>query len=223
MPPTEAVELHANVVQEVLFAPLPCSFSVMPIFQVRSQVADILHPRYDTHFNILRWLQSCDFNVQKSVHNLRKHLKWRRERHLDEDGRGLQSCAVTAEYAPVSIIGPNRKNGDRLIVVDQSGRIDIGGVMKSIQPTEYLHQLFRNFEKILALLNEMEANTGVQCSVYYVFDLDGLKFDPSLLGIISGMSIGPFRVSWQLIGQHYREFINRFVVINTPSYINVLW
>ncbi|PIO57546.1 CRAL/TRIO domain protein, partial [Teladorsagia circumcincta] len=126
---------------------------------------------------------------------------------------------VTAEYAPVSIIGPNRKNGDRLIVVDQSGRIDIGGVMKSIQPTEYLHQLFRNFEKILALLNEMEANTGVQCSVYYVFDLDGLKFDPSLLGIISG----PFRVSWQLIGQHYREFINRFVVVNTPSYINVLW
>ncbi|VDL83911.1 unnamed protein product [Nippostrongylus brasiliensis] len=65
----------------------------------------------------------------------------------------------------------------------------------------------------------MEAQTGVQCSVYYVFDLDGLSFDPTLLGVLSG----PFRVSWQLIGQHYREFINRFIAVNTPSYINVLW
>ncbi|KAK6052112.1 CRAL/TRIO domain protein [Cooperia oncophora] len=72
---------------------------------------------------------------------------------------------------------------------------------------------------MLTILNEMEAKTGVQCSVYYVFDLEDLSFDPSLLGILSG----PFRVSWQLIGQHYREFINRFIVINAPSYINVLW
>ncbi|VDO92688.1 unnamed protein product [Haemonchus placei] len=104
MPPNAPAELDANVVA-----------------QVRSQVADLLHPRYDTHFNILRWLQSCEFNIPKTVHNLRKHLKWRKERHLDEDARGLQSCPITAEYAPVSIIGPNRKNGDRLIVVDQSG------------------------------------------------------------------------------------------------------
>ncbi|KAK5965705.1 CRAL-TRIO domain-containing protein, partial [Trichostrongylus colubriformis] len=156
--------------------------------QVRSQVADIIDPKYDTHFNILRWLQSCDYNVQKSVHLLRKHLKWRKERHLDEDCRGLQSSAVSAEYAPISIIGPNRKNGDRLIVVDQSGRIDIAGVMKSVQPTEYLHQLYRNFENIQKHLMEMEANTGVQCSVYYIYDLEGLSFDPSLLSILGGMS-----------------------------------
>ncbi|VDK56827.1 unnamed protein product [Cylicostephanus goldi] len=91
--------------------------------------------------------------------------------------------------------------------------------MKSIQPTEYLHQKFRIFEKILAMIMEMEAKTGVQCSILYVFDLDGLSFDPSLLGILSG----PFRVSWQCVGLHYRELIDKFVVINTPSYINVLW
>ncbi|KAE9420428.1 hypothetical protein Angca_005792, partial [Angiostrongylus cantonensis] len=186
---------------------------------VRSQVADILHPRYDTNFNILRWLQSYEFNVPKTVHNLRKHLKWRRERYLDEDARGLQRSAVGAEYAPISIVGPNRKDGDHLIVVDQCGRVDIGGVMKSIQPTEYLHQLYRNFEKILSLMMEMEARTGVQCYVYYIFDLDGLSFDPTLLGVLNG----PFRTSWQLIAQHYREFVGRFIVINTPSYINVLW
>ncbi|KHJ78493.1 hypothetical protein OESDEN_21885 [Oesophagostomum dentatum] len=66
------------------------------------------------------------------------------------------------------------------------GRIDIGGVMKSIQPTEYLHQLYRNFENFLEMIMEQEAKTGVQCSLLYVFDLDGLSFDPMLLGILSG-------------------------------------
>ncbi|PIO57317.1 hypothetical protein TELCIR_21276 [Teladorsagia circumcincta] len=64
----------------------------------------------------------------------------------------------------------------------------------------------------------MEANTGVQCYVYYVFDLDGLSFNPSLLGTVSG----PFRVQWQLIFKDYPEFIDRFIFVNTPSYISVL-
>ncbi|KJH39624.1 hypothetical protein DICVIV_14497 [Dictyocaulus viviparus] len=105
MPPTVEAEFDANVIE-----------------QVRSQVSDILHPRYDTYFNILRWLKSYEFNVSKTVYNLRKHLKFRKERHLDEDARGLQRSAVAAEYAPISIVGPNRKGGDRLIVVDQCGK-----------------------------------------------------------------------------------------------------
>lgn len=36
---------------------------------------------------------------------------------------------------------------------------------------------------------QMEAKTGVQCSVYYIFDLEGLSFDPTLLGVLSGESI----------------------------------
>ncbi|KAK6050272.1 hypothetical protein COOONC_12223 [Cooperia oncophora] len=94
---------------------------VKAVERIRSRVADVLHPRYDTYFNILRWLQSYDFNEQKTLRNLRRHLKFRKERHMDEDARDLQSCAMSAEYAPISIIGPNRKNGDRLIVIDQGG------------------------------------------------------------------------------------------------------
>ncbi|KHJ91856.1 CRAL/TRIO domain protein [Oesophagostomum dentatum] len=107
----------------------------------------------------------------------------------------------------------------QILIAMFKGRIDIGGVMKSIQPTEYLHQLYRNFENFLEMIMEQEAKTGVQCSLLYVFDLDGLSFDPMLLGILSG----PFRVSWQSLGTHYRELIGKFIVINTPSYINVLW
>lgn len=35
--------------------------------------------------------------------------------------------------------------------------------------------------------------------------------------------LGPFRVTWQLTGMHYREYIDKFIVVNAPAYINVLW
>ncbi|CAB3397696.1 unnamed protein product [Caenorhabditis bovis] len=191
------------------------------IEQVRMQVRDVIDPRYDTKFNILRWLQSNDFSIPKTVYMLRKHLKWRKERRLDEPESQslLQRSEVRAKYAPVNIIGPHRKDGDRLIVVDQAGRIDIGGVMKAVQPTEYLHEMYRLFENVQRILMKMEEETGKQCYMHYIFDLDGLHFDPSLLGVVNG----PFRVSWQLVGQHYREFIDKFIVVNSPSFINVLW
>ncbi|KAK6010069.1 hypothetical protein OSTOST_24940, partial [Ostertagia ostertagi] len=136
-------------------------------------------------------------------------------------GRGWSGsselCRVTAEYAPVSIIGPNRKNGDRLIVVDQSDFEVPHQDQTVVVPIIQTRELYFPPTKLLRRWKRTRASSAryTMC-----FDLDGLKFDPSAsLGIISG----PFRVSWQLIGQHYREFINRFVVINTPSYINVLW
>ncbi|PAV88837.1 hypothetical protein WR25_06287 [Diploscapter pachys] len=189
------------------------------INQVRSQVKDLISPFYDTKFNILRWLQANEYSVSKTVHQMRKHLKWRKQRKLDEDCSGLQKSEIKDQYASLSILGPNRKRGDRLIVVDQAGKIDINGVMKSVQPTEYVHSIFRQFEEILRQLMKMEEELGTQCYVYLIFDLDGLDFDPSLLGIVNG----PFRVSWQLVGTHYREFIDRVMVVNAPSYVNMLW
>ncbi|CAI4223617.1 unnamed protein product [Auanema sp. JU1783] len=209
MPPTAPVETRQSIdVEEA-------------VDTLRKMVSDVLTPQYDTHYNLLRWLTSSDFNLAKSAHMLRKHLKWRRERKLDEheDFHGLQRSKVAEEFAPISIVGFNRSDGDRLIVIDQAGKIDINGVMKSVQPTEYLHQMFRNFEKVYKHIQKREKEIGSQCAVYYIFDLAGLAFDPFLLSIVNG----PFRVSWQLVASHYRDFIDKFIIVNSPSYINVLW
>lgn len=74
--------------------------------------------------------------------------------------------------------------------------------MKSVQPTEYIHQQFVNFEKITRMFMEvgaelsflldyiyffqMEAKLGVQANSYYIFDMEGLSFDPSLLPVVAG-------------------------------------
>lgn len=121
------------------------------IEQVRMQVSDIIDPRYDTKWNMLRWLQSNEFNIPKTVHLLKKHLKWRKDRKLDEPEAQslLQFSDARRKHAPMDIIGPQRKEGgDRLVVVDRAGRIDVSGLMKAVQPTEYLHEMFRSFEEI---------------------------------------------------------------------------
>ncbi|CAD6195910.1 unnamed protein product [Caenorhabditis auriculariae] len=174
------------------------------ISEVRAQVSDLIDRRYDTKWNILRWLQGNEYNVSKTVHQLRKHLKWRKERKLDEPESQslLQLSKIRQEYAPLCILGRNRKKWRSIV-----------GFGSSWQNRR------EDFENIQRHLMQMEEELGVQCYMDYIFDLDGLSFDPTLLGVVNG----PFRVSWQLVGQHYREFIDKFIVVNSPSYINVLW
>lgn len=40
-------------------------------------------------------------------------------------------------------------------------------------------------------LNEMEAERDDQCYFHYIFDMEGLKFDPSYLNIATGSFGGP--------------------------------
>ncbi|CAJ0582843.1 unnamed protein product, partial [Mesorhabditis spiculigera] len=197
----------------------PSTAQDIEVAQVREAVKDLIHPKYNTYFNILRWIQGANHNLPKATHMLRKHLKWRKEKRLDTECATLQYCKIAQEHAPLCIIGPASDSADHILVIDQAGRIDVGGVLKSVQPTDYIHQLYRNLEKILGILNEMEARLGRQCHAYYIFDLDGLSFDPTMLGTVTG----PFRISWELMAMHYREWIDKFMVINAPGFMNLLW
>ncbi|KHJ81441.1 hypothetical protein OESDEN_18873 [Oesophagostomum dentatum] len=42
---------------------------------------------------------------------------------------------------------------------------------------------------MLAAMKEVEAETGKQAAVVYILDLDGLKFDTSLISIVTGWYI----------------------------------
>ncbi|GMS78284.1 hypothetical protein PENTCL1PPCAC_459, partial [Pristionchus entomophagus] len=192
------------------------------VAKVREELAEWLHPRWNTKWNILRWLQDHDYNVDETIDILRKHLKYRRERFLDEDMRGLQRSIVLTQVCedchPLTVVGSNRREkGDRLLVFEQPGKVDIDGLMKSVQPSQFLHHMFRGVEMGMRHLNEMEAERGDQCYFHYIFDMEGLKMDPSYLKIATG----PFRVSWELVGFQYREFIDKFIVLNAPTFLNL--
>lgn len=50
---------------------------------------------------------------------------------------------------------------------------------------------------------QMEAETGVQCYMHYIFDLEGLHFDPTLLGVVNGKSL--LIILFVLISQYFRK------------------
>ncbi|KAK6044184.1 hypothetical protein COOONC_18311, partial [Cooperia oncophora] len=85
----------------------------------------------------------------------------------------------------------------------------------TLYPSYHLH---RSRLYLISFMLKMEAKLGVQCYVYYIIDLHGLSFDPTLVGTLTG----PYRVSWQLVNQHYREFVERYIFIHTPSYLSVI-
>uniref|UniRef100_A0A914WG54 CRAL-TRIO domain-containing protein n=1 Tax=Plectus sambesii TaxID=2011161 RepID=A0A914WG54_9BILA len=190
------------------------------IDEVRAALAPLLTKKYDTDFNILRWGIAFDYNKDKTVYKLGKHLKARKRMGLDDiEHSGLEFDPIAAEYLPLSILGRNRTDGDRLVVVDFGGRADIGGVMKSIQMTPYLNQRHRFMEKIMDEVVAIEKETGKMSGVIYIFDLEGLSFDASLVSVVTG----PFRLTWTTMANHYREWIDKFVIINAPSFLNLLY
>lgn len=86
-------------------------------------------------------------------------------------------------------------------MVECAGRIDLEGIMKAVQSTDFmLHRLtfqvghfiylLNHFiflqELVLSKLNAMEAETGRIASVIYIIDLDELKLHPSLISIVTG-------------------------------------
>ncbi len=192
------------------------------IVELRSRVKDLINKTtgfVDTDYNLLRWLLANEFNVDKTTHKLSKHLRHRMRREHTDNWLSIDPNSITSRYAPWNIVGENRVGGDRLVLVDAPGRIDIVGVLNSVQLSGYLNDKHRTMEQIMRRLNEMEAKVGKQCSAIIIFDLDGLQFDPSLLSVVTG----PFRLTWSALASHYRDWIEKFVVINSPTFINVLW
>jgi hypothetical protein len=88
----------------------------------------------------------------------------------------------------VVVTGPTGKNNS-LLVIESAGRIDLDGLLKSVQLTPFLIQRYKFQERMLKLINDREQRYGTQSSVVYILDLDGLKLDSSLINIVTGKTV----------------------------------
>lgn len=59
----------------------------------------------------------------------------------------------------------------------------------------------------------------LQASVIYILDLEGMKFDPTLLSVVTG----PYRILWASVYTNYPEWIDKMLIINAPSFMSLLW
>jgi hypothetical protein len=192
------------------------------IDELRSEVRSDISEKYDTDYNLLRWVRGCNFDKALALTKLKTHLKLRRIMDLDNIQTKQDQCIVdpiSPVYAPMSILGTNAPDDNKLVLFEFPGRCDIHGMLKAVQTTPFMLARYRMMEQILDRLNELERNTGRMSGVVFVFDLEGLVFDPSLLSVITGQ----FRIMWGTLMEQYPEWIHRLLIINVPIFMNVLW
>ncbi|CAI2345890.1 unnamed protein product [Caenorhabditis sp. 36 PRJEB53466] len=184
---------------------------------LRHECKDLLTEYYDTDFNLLRWAQGHGFDKEEAVAELRRHLRFRQYYDLDNILTNVKDHPILKKYFPIGLVGETGKD-NQLLVIECAGRIDLMGILKSVHLSDFLIQRFKFQEKMLAAMNEMERKHGTQCSVIYILDLEGLKFDPTLLNVVTG----PYRILWASVYTAYPEWINTLFLINAVVYVTDL-
>ncbi|KAL6734389.1 hypothetical protein Aduo_004933 [Ancylostoma duodenale] len=185
--------------------------------QLRRENSDLLSAKYGTDYNVLRWAQGYGFDLEEASAQLRRHLKFRKFYDLDNADQ-IPEHEILKKYFPIGLVGETGQD-NTLLVIECAGRIDLVGILKSVQLSDFLIQRARLQEKMLDAMNELEAETGKQASVIYILDLDGLKFDASLLSIVTG----PYRILWASVYTNYPEWISQMFIVNAPSFMSLIW
>ncbi|VDM99555.1 unnamed protein product [Thelazia callipaeda] len=194
---------------------------------LRTKTKELISVEYDTDFNLLRWAQGYNYNLDESLHYLTMHLKFRRFYDLDHIGK-LEDNKLMKQYFPIGLVGETGKN-NHLLVVENAGRIDLHGILKTFQLHAFLTQRLKFQETMLKEINAIERKTGSQCSVIYILDLEGLKLDPKLLNIATGkyfnkiFFLGPYHILWKMVYTNYPEWIDKLLAVNAPTFISLIW
>ncbi|CAI4225773.1 unnamed protein product [Auanema sp. JU1783] len=184
---------------------------------LRNECKELLSTQFGTEFNLLRWAQGYGFDIDEASEELTRHLKFRRFYDLD-NAEKIKEHEILKKYFPIGLVGETGVDNN-LLVIECAGRIDLMGILKSVHLSDFLIQRYRFQEKMLMAMNELEKRSGKQAAVIYILDLEGLKFDPCLLSIVTG----PYRILWASVYTNYPEWIDKMFVINAPSFMTILW
>ncbi|KAK0409635.1 hypothetical protein QR680_004666 [Steinernema hermaphroditum] len=187
--------------------------------KLRAIVKDDLTPYYDTDFNLLRWLKGHDYNFDVIVPKLRNHLTFRKS-HWN-----LDSIADQPRNHPIhhhwkaGLTGLAGKTENVLVNIEQTGNNDYYGMLQSYSITDVLKARVHDLESMLRAVMEHEKKSGVQTSIMYIMDLNGLRYDKHLMGMLTG----PLASISAFMSEHYVELVHSFVIVAAPSFISAIW
>ncbi|KAI1707953.1 CRAL/TRIO domain-containing protein [Ditylenchus destructor] len=188
--------------------------------ELRELVKDDLSPYYDTHFNLLRWIQgNPGMNTVDVSKRLRKHLRMRKSSwDLDNLAERPRSHPIHKHWK-FGITGNSEVLENVIVNIEQLGQTDYAGMVETYSMQDVLKARTKDLEDMLAACMKLESQTGKQASVLYVMDMEGLKFDKQLFSLVRG----PLRALSEFMSDHYVEVIKYFVMVNAPSYIAAIW
>uniref|UniRef100_A0A0N5AJJ1 CRAL-TRIO domain-containing protein n=1 Tax=Syphacia muris TaxID=451379 RepID=A0A0N5AJJ1_9BILA len=174
---------------------------------------------YCTPFNVLRWIRAYKSTVE-GAKNLKRHLRVRKIKNLDKLLESSDEYDKTiSKHFPIHIIGRNKRDDNKVLVCEPSGRIDVYHLLNLQQMTPFMTNRFRVMEKILKKINELEAETKQISGGILLIDLIDIELQPSLINILKG----PYRIMWGTLFDQYPEIFSQILIINAPVFMNILW
>ncbi|VDD94422.1 unnamed protein product [Enterobius vermicularis] len=175
--------------------------------------------KYCTPFNVLRWINNFD-DIEEAAKRLQYHLNVRQIKRLDTIHENNDELNKTfSKHFPLHVVGRNRFDDNKVVVYEPTGNIDVYNLLEKVQFTPFMKSRFQKLEAVLRTVNKYEEETKQLSSAILIINLEGLVLQSNLVNIVKG----PYRIMWGTLFDEYPQLFSRIVVINAPSFMNIIW
>ncbi|KAI6228389.1 CRAL-TRIO domain and CRAL/TRIO, N-terminal domain-containing protein [Aphelenchoides besseyi] len=210
--------------------------SVQPVFndrenewlnEVEKRTGITIQPNsstdYSVGFNILRWCYAYNGDLDDATGKYKRHLRIREILELDRIDQMGESDGIdelAERYAPTTMLGYTGINESKCpVFLEESGHFDLQGMMTKIRAQSFMLNRFRQMERILAQIRNVERETGRMSGAILIIDLEGLSFQANLIRFLSGT----YRIFWGTLMEQYAFLFRKFIIVNAPTFMNLLW
>ncbi|XP_019095893.1 PREDICTED: phosphatidylinositol/phosphatidylcholine transfer protein SFH14-like [Camelina sativa] len=193
------------------------------VSQLRQELLkkDLLPPRHDDYYMLLRFLRTMEFKIEKTVTAWEQMLKWRKDfgtDHIIQDFNFKELDKVTRHY-PQGYHGVD-KDG-RPIYIERLGKAHPGKLMEVTTIERYLKYHVQEFERTLQEklpACSVSAKRRVTTTTT-ILDVEGLgmkNFTPTAANLLATIA--------KVDCNYYPETLHRMFIVNAGiGFRNILW
>lgn len=136
--------------------------------KLRDIVKQDLTPYYDTDFNLLRWMQGYNSNLDAIVPKLRNHLRFRKTCWDLDNMHKLPRNHPIQQHWQSGLTGLSGKIENAIVNVEQTGPNDYWGMLHTHSASEVMKSRIQDLEIMFAEVLKQEKKSGKLPTCYSI-------------------------------------------------------